>query len=193
MLLHVVRDGEAVAGPAADCVTQLLPLVAVLQVVSIKLPRNLKQIVLQVAEGIRLEVGEEGDVVLVWELITEGQCVQGDHHRRLVFVLVAGNRILVELVVRCALSHLRLQVVPIVADVFTAAPPLVGAVLSVLLDAVDERLHPYLVTALVLLQVHDVELVLASFADVPDSEVVPLAEGAGVEVEVDVAVILVLV
>lgn len=52
-----------------------------------------------------------------------------------------------------------------------------GTVLPVLLDGVDEWLHADLVSAVILLQVVDVEFDCVPFANIANGEEVPLAIG----------------
>ena len=54
---------------------------------------------------------------------------------------------------------LGLQVVLLIVDVEAATLPLIGLGLTILLERVHEGLHPVRVRAVILLQIHDVELV----------------------------------
>ena len=74
----------------------------------------------------------------------------------------------------------------------TASLPLMGAVLPVLLDGVDEGLHANLVRAVVLLQVVYVELDCVAFADIANGEEVPLAVGERIVVELQEEVVFAL-
>ena len=65
-----------------------------------------------------------------------------------------------------------------------------GTILSILLYWVHEWLHAYLVTAIIFLQVVDIELDSVTFTDVSDREKVPLTVRKRVVIELKVHIIL---
>lgn len=108
----------------------------------------------------------------------------------MVLILIARDVLLVEFVVGGALPDFGPELVLVVADIITASLPKIGACLFVLLNGVDEGFHADLVARLVLLQIHDIELVLAALADVSDREKEPLGVVGRVVVEIHEAVVL---
>lgn len=133
VLPGVIRNREHIAGIAADRPTQLFALVDVFQVLCIVLLLNREEVVFQVLQRVRLEVGEESDVVLVFELVADAEGVQGHHLRGDVVVLVAWDVVFVELVIWRAFSLLRSRFIFVIADIFAATSPSIGILLSVFL------------------------------------------------------------
>lgn len=129
---------------------------------------DVEKVVFEVAEGVRLEIGEVSNIIFMRELVTKAESIQRHHLRRLIFILIARDVLLVVLIVRRALARFRLILILIITHVFASSRPVVRPILPILLGAVHERLHAYLVAGLVLLQVTDVELVLFAFGDVAD-------------------------
>lgn len=189
VLFNIVSDGDDVARSLAHCIAKLLAFIYILQMIRVKFTRYLIKVIFEIRQRVRLEVGKECDVVLVVKLIAERKSVQRDHLRRLVIVLVAWNVVLVEFVVRRTLSDSGTQLVFVVANVFAGASPLIRAVLTVAFNRINEWFHAYLIARLVLLQVHDVEFVLATFGNIPHREEVPLTVRGRIEVKVDVAIV----
>lgn len=149
-----------------------------------------EEVILQVRQGVWLEVGEVCDIVLNFKLIAERQGVQSDHLRSLVLILVARDVLFVEFVIGGTLPDFGPEFVFVVADIIAASLPKVGACLFVLLNGVYEGLHADLIARFVLLQIHDVELVLAALADVSHREEEPLRVVGRVIIKIYEAVVL---
>lgn len=164
--LHIRGDREDVARVACHCFAKLLDFEHVVEVFLWVLGLQHEQQVFQVGERVGLEVAEEHSVVLVLKSEAERKRVQSQLHALLALVLVAHDQVLVPVVVRSTLAVHRLVAVLVVAHVVATPLPLVRLVGLVLLDRVDEGLHPGGVRAVVFLQVVDVKAHSVAFADV---------------------------
>jgi hypothetical protein len=145
VFFHIVSDGQYVAGLASNCIAQLLALVDVGQVIMVKLLVYQEQVVFKITQSVRLKVSEVGDVILIVEFVAKAEGVERDHLTCLILILVAWDVVLVELVIWSALSHLGPQLILVVAHIFTATPPEIGAVLPIALCRINKGFHADLV------------------------------------------------
>eukprot|EP00350_Pseudokeronopsis_sp_OXSARD2_P008100 CAMPEP_0170550902 /NCGR_PEP_ID=MMETSP0211-20121228/8912_1 /TAXON_ID=311385 /ORGANISM="Pseudokeronopsis sp., Strain OXSARD2" /LENGTH=390 /DNA_ID=CAMNT_0010857721 /DNA_START=52 /DNA_END=1224 /DNA_ORIENTATION=- len=172
LLVHIlfcdfVSDGEDVAGVHGDGVAEFLDLEVVLHEVLLELLFDHKDVILQVTERVWLEVGEEDNVIVVFEAVGEAEGVQVERLGLLIIVHVVRDVLLIILIVRSRFTVLGFELVFVVLNILAAPLPLVGLVLFVLLHRVDKRLHPLRVGTVILVQIHYIELKREPFFDVP--------------------------
>ena len=174
VLLDIIGDRQNVTGLSTDCVAQLFTFVDILQMLLFKLLIYQEKVVLEITESIGLKISKVSNVIFMFELIAKAEGVECHHLARFILVLIARNVILIIFVVWGAFSHLGSELVFVVADIITSSLPEVGAVFSIALGRIHKWLHANLVAGLILLEVHDIELVLATLSNVSDRKVVPL-------------------
>ena len=145
IFLHVIGDGQHIARIASHCITQLFAFIDVLQMVTVESLLYIKQVVLKIAKGVRLEIRKIGNIIFVLELIAKAEGIQSYCLCCFIFILVASDVLFVELIVWSALSSLGLEFVLVVAHVLTSSSPVVGSIFPVLLGTVNEGLHSNLV------------------------------------------------
>jgi len=149
-----------------------------------------EQKILQIRHRVRLEIAEKNGVVFVLKRVRKTQSVQPYLHCLLIFIFVATDQVLIPVIVRCTLPIHCFKVILVVTDIKAASLPLMGSVLLILFDWVNQGLHADCISAVIFLHVVNIEPDGVTLCYVAHAEKVPLRVVECVVVEVKIQVVL---